>query len=170
MSALERIASVELSLIKRQASKLRLDNFMRELYIIVHPSLREAGVTVDWHVDTNLPDVWADQQSLLQVFLNLFRNAENALIGTENPRLTVCATATSLSVQISVSDNGPGVRYPAQLFQPFRPPQGASSGQSGLGLYLSRAMMVSFHGDLRHEPTPVGAKFVVEMSVVEPDA
>ena len=170
VSALERIASVELSLIKRQASKLRLDNFMRELYIIVHPSLREAGVTVDWHVDTNLPDVWADQQSLLQVFLNLFRNAENALIGTENPRLTVCATATSLSVQISVSDNGPGVRYPEQLFQPFRPPQGASSGQSGLGLYLSRAMMVSFHGDLRHEPTPVGAKFVVEMSVVEPDA
>ena len=168
--ALERIASVELSLIKRQASKVRLDNFLRELYIIVHPSLRDAGVTVDWFVDSHLPDVWADQQSLLQVFLNLVRNAENALAAVETPRLTVCAAAKSLSVQISVSDNGPGVRYPAQLFQPFRPPQGDSAGQSGLGLYLSRAMMLSFHGDLRYEATGNGARFVVEMSAVEPDA
>lgn len=168
--ALERIASVELSLIKRQASKLRLDNFMRELYIIVHPSLREAGIAVDWFVDSNLPDVWADQQSLLQVFLNLVRNAENALVAIENPRLTVCAAAKPLGVQISVSDNGTGVRFPDRLFQPFRPTQGDSSGQSGLGLYLSRAMMVSFHGDLRYEATGSGATFVVEMSAVEPDA
>ncbi len=170
VNALERIASVELSLIKRQASKLRLDNFLRELYIIVHPSLREAGVTLDWVVDANLPDVWADQQSLLQVFLNLVRNAENALSTTENPCVKVCAVATSLSVQISISDNGPGVRYPEQLFQPFRPQQGDGSAQSGLGLYLSRAMMASFHGDLRYEPASSGATFVVEMSIVEPDA
>ena len=169
VGALERIASVELSLIKRQATKLRLDTFLRDLYIIVHPSLREAGVVLEWHVDTNLPDVWADQQSLLQVFLNLVRNAETALAAVPNPRLTVCARATPLSVQISVSDNGPGVRYPDQLFQPFRPPQGDSSGKSGLGLYLSRAMMVSFHGDLRYQSTGDGATFVVEMSAVEPD-
>ena len=169
VGALERIASVELSLIKRQATKLRLDTFLRDLYIIVHPSLREAGVVLQWHVDTNLPDVWADQQSLLQVFLNLVRNAETALAAVPNPRLTVCARATPLSVQISVSDNGPGVRYPDQLFQPFRPPQGDSSGKSGLGLYLSRAMMVSFHGDLRYQSTGDGATFVVEMSAVEPD-
>jgi len=170
VGALERIASVELSLVKRQASKLRLENFLRDLYIIVHPSLREAGVALEWNVESDLPDVWADQQSLLQVFLNLVRNAENALVGVENPRLMVCAAAKPNRVQITVSDNGPGVRYPERLFQPFRPPQGASAGQSGLGLYLSRAMMVSFHGDLRYEETGPGANFVVEMSPVEAEA
>ena len=169
VGALERIASVELSLIKRQATKLRLDTFLRDLYIIVHPSLREAGVVLEWHVDTNLPDVWADPQSLLQVFLNLVRNAETALAAVPNPRLIISTRATPLSVQISVSDNGSGVRYPDQLFQPFRPSQGDGSGQSGLGLYLSRAMMASFHGDLRYQSTGDGATFVVEMSAVEPD-
>jgi C4-dicarboxylate-specific signal transduction histidine kinase len=97
------------------------------------------------------------------VFLNLVRNAESALAGTEFPRLSVKAAVTPDGVQITVADNGPGVRYPEQLFQPFR----TGEGQSGLGLYLSRAMMVSFHGDLRYVTSGQGATFVVEMSAVE---
>jgi two-component system, LuxR family, sensor kinase FixL len=166
VGALERIASVELSLVKRQATKLRLDSFLRELYIIVHPSLREAGVALEWTIAAKLPDVWADHQSLLQVFLNLVRNAESALAGVESPRLSLCACAMRDGVQITVTDNGPGVRRPEQLFQPFRPMQG-DGARSGLGLYLSRAMMLSFHGDLRYVPGDGGAKFVVEMSGVE---
>ena len=166
VGALERIASVELSLVKRQATKLRLESFLRDLFIIVHPSLREGGVELNWQITPDLPDVWADQQSLLQVFLNLFRNAESALAGHEAPRLSVCACARRNGVQITVADNGPGVLHPEQLFQPFRPMQGDGS-KSGLGLYLSRAMMLSFHGDLRFVPTEGGATFVVEMSAVE---
>ena len=78
----------------------------------------------------------------------------------------VCAVAQANEVQITVADNGPGVRYPEQLFEPFRLLPGGSA-QTGLGLYLSRAMMVSLHGDLRFVRTDAGAKFVVEMSAVE---
>ena len=166
VGALERIASVELSLVKRQAKKLRLDSFLRDLYIIVHPSLREAGVALEWEIAYSLPDVWADHQSLLQVFLNLVRNAESALKNAETPRLRVCACSAGDAVEITVADNGPGVRHPEQLFQPFRPVHG-DSARSGLGLYLSRAMMLSFHGDLRYVPGDKGAKFVVELSGVE---
>ena len=109
VGALERIASVELSLVKRQAAKLRLDIFLRDLYIIVNPSLREAGVALEWHVDADLPDVWADQQSLMQVFLNLGSGMpEAALAGVESPRLAVCAGAKPNGVMIMVTDNGPG--------------------------------------------------------------
>jgi C4-dicarboxylate-specific signal transduction histidine kinase len=165
--ALERIASVELSLVKRQAAKLRLESFLRDLYIIIHPSLREAGIALDWRIAPELPDVWADQQSLLQVFLNLVRNAENALAQTEHATLSVCAAASGSGVQITVADNGPGVRHPEQLFQPFRVGDGQSGLGSGLGLYLSRAMMLSFHGDLRYTAGGAGATFLVEMSAVE---
>ena len=163
VGALERIASVEVSLVKRQAAQLRLESFLRDLYIILHPSLREAGIVLEWNVGTGLPDVWADQQSLLQVFLNLVRNAESALRGVENARLVIGAASTPAGVAITVADNGPGVRHPERLFQPFR----AGEGQSGLGLYLSRAMMVSFHGDLRYVGGERGATFLVEMSAVE---
>ncbi len=159
--ALERIASVELSLVKRQASRVSLERFLRELAIIIQPSLREAGIALEWSTDLGLPDVLADHQSLLQVFLNLVRNAETALGPTPDARLCLRVLRTGARVQIVLSDNGPGVRHPEKLFHPFR--AGAGNGGSGLGLYLSRAMMLSFHGDLRFQPGAQGATFLVEM-------
>lgn len=93
VTALERMASLELSLVKRQPTKLRLDAFLRELRSILVPSLQENGIVVEWHVEEGLPEVWADQQSLLQVFLNLVRNAEKALAPVDGARLRLTAVA-----------------------------------------------------------------------------
>ncbi len=166
VAALERIASVELSLIKRQANRVSLDRFLRELAIIVQPSLREAGIALEWRADPGLPDVLADHHSLLQVFLNLVRNAETALAHTPDARLCLRVVSKGARVQIALADNGPGVSHPEKLFRPFRV-GAAGNGGSGLGLYLSRAMMLSFHGDLRFQPGGEGATFLVEMLAAE---
>jgi len=163
VTALERMASTEVALAKREAINLRLDTFLRELYIIVSPSLRENGIVLDWNVDPDLPEVLADPQSLLQVFLNLVRNAEKALAQVPDARVSFSARRKGNAVEILLADNGPGVEDVAQLFRPF----GAAQGKSGLGLYLSRAMMLSFYGDLRHMPSEAGANFVVEVIAVE---
>jgi signal transduction histidine kinase len=165
VTTLERMASLELSLARRQPTKLRLESFLRELKIILTPSLRESGIELGWCVEEALPEVWADQQSLLQVFLNLVRNAERALAPVDQARLELRALHVDGVVQVRVSDNGPGVRDPASLFRPF----GGGSSSSGLGLYLSRAMMLSFHGNLAYQPGTSGATFVVEMIPVEVD-
>lgn len=170
VAALERIASVELSLMRRQAKKLELESFLRELFIIIHPSLREAGIALEWHVSARLPEVVADQHSLLQVFLNLVRNAETALAGVQDARICLRAIRKDGGVQIIFSDNGAGVQHPEELFQPFRNGSGRAHGASGLGLYLSRAMMLSFHGDLRYQPAQQGASFLVEMIAAEVEA
>ncbi len=166
VAALERMASVELSLVKRQASKVQLDAFLRDLYIVIHSSLREAEIKLEWHIQPGLPDVWADQQSLLQVFLNLTRNAETALGGRHGSEVSVSATRHEGGVQITVSDNGPGVGSVEQLFRPFA----SGPGASGLGLYLSRAMMRSFRGDLCYQPGDNGATFVVELAAAGGEA
>ncbi len=155
---------------RRQAKKLELEDFLRELFIIIHPSLREAGIALEWHVGARLPGVLADQHSLLQVFLNLVRNAETALSGAPDAKICLRAMEKDGGVQIIFSDNGAGVRHPEELFQPFRSGSGRPHGASGLGLYLSRAMMLSFHGDLRFEPTQRGATFLVEMIAAEAEA
>jgi signal transduction histidine kinase len=46
------------------------------------------------------------------------------------------------------------------LFQAF---QQAAEG-AGLGLYLSRALVRSFAGELRHEPRAYGCCFAVELA------
>ncbi len=163
VTALERMASLELSLVRRRPTKLKLDAFLRELRIILGPSLREMGIGLEWHIEANLPEVWADQQSLLQVFLNLVRNAEKALIAVDQAKLDIYAACVDGRVQVKLSDNGPGVRDPARLFRPF----GGGPSNSGLGLYLSRAMMLSFQGNLEYQPSALGATFIVEMIPVE---
>jgi two-component system sensor kinase FixL len=165
VTALERMASLELSLVHRQPARVKVDVFLRELRIILTPSLRETNIALAWRIEPGLPEVWADQQSLLQVFLNLVRNAEKALAPIDDARLNIHAVCADGQVRVTLSDNGPGVSDPARLFRPF----GSGPSASGLGLYLSRAMMLSFHGNLRYEPGPSGAAFVVEMIAAEAD-
>ncbi len=163
VTALERMASLELSLVRRQPTRLKLDTFLRELRIILTPSLRETGIALEWHTEANLPEVWADQQSLLQVFLNLVRNAEKALAPVDHAKLDIYAACVDGRVQVKRSDKGPGVSDPASLFRPF----GGGPSAAGLGRYLSRAMMLSFHGNLEYRPSALGATFIVEMIPVE---
>jgi C4-dicarboxylate-specific signal transduction histidine kinase len=111
-------------------------------------------------VEDNLPAVWADRQSLMQVFLNLTKNSERAMEEQERKELTVSARCEGLGVAIRFRDTGGGVAYPDRLFHPFQ--QDAQS--TGLGLYLSRAFMRSFKGDLHYEPETAGSTFVVELS------
>ena len=162
-STLEHMSSVELSRVKRQGTAIHLQPYFRDLYIIVSASLREASICLVWDVWDDLPVVWADQQSLLQVMLNLIRNAETALSATLEAQVRISARRTKAGVEVTVRDNGPGVQQPELLFDPFR----TGYGKGGFGLYLSRAMMLSFQGDLRYEPTDQGASFVIEIVATE---
>ena len=52
---------------------------------------------------------------------------------------------------------GPGVKDTSILFQPFR----ENADGSGLGLYISRTLVRTFGGDLRHVQTDAGCRFDV---------
>ncbi len=158
--ALERIASMELSQAANQLTYIDLHSLLEEVLIVIAPALREQEISLAWHVDAALPPVWADRQSLMQVFLNLVKNSERAMEAGPQRSLTLSTDLAPAKVYIRIEDTGPGVEHPELLFKPFQ--QQASA--TGLGLYLSRALMRSFSGDLRYEPGSAGACFVVELS------
>jgi two-component system sensor kinase FixL len=130
-----------------------------EACIIVEPSFRESAVSMRWEMPDGLPLVEADQQNLLQVFLNLLRNSQRAMEETERKELSVQVSADQEAVTVRFRDTGCGVADPERLFRPFQ--QGAE--EAGLGLYVSRAILRSHDGDLRYEPQPAGSCFVVEL-------
>ena len=158
--ALENIAGMELRNTAGQAASVDLSALLEELRIVVEPSLRERDITLLWRVASSLPPVWADRQSLMQVFLNLTRNSERALENSPNRELAISTQVTEKRVCVRFRDTGCGVAHPERLFRPFQ----QHAQQSGLGLYLSRAFMRSFRGDLRYEPEPDGSSFIVELS------
>jgi signal transduction histidine kinase len=160
--ALERIAAMELRQTGDQATAVHLQSFFNELRIVNGPSFREKEIAVEWNIPADLPAVWADPHSLMQVFLNLIKNSERALIARRDCRVRISAAVAQQRVLIHVSDNGVGIENPELLFRPFQ--QNAKS--SGLGLYLSRALLRSFGGDLRCEPATSGALFVIELAAI----
>ncbi len=160
-ATLERMSSVELSQVKRSATKLNLQLCLEEFRILAQSALREQEIRFEWIVPDDLPTVWADQQSMMQVFLNLLRNSQAALENIADPVLTVKVITTPENLQIHVIDNGPGVASPAELFHPFDKP-GAGGG---FGLYLSKALVNSFRGNLRYQQSSAGATFIIDLQV-----
>lgn len=131
-----------------------------ELRVLIEPSFRDAGMTVAWQIAPGLPLVWADSYGLLQVFLNLARNGQRALENCARQELTIMARAAEDSVVIRFEDTGSGVPAPQQLFRPFQP--GADG--TGLGLYVSRAIVRGFRGELRYEARTAGSCFAVVLA------
>jgi signal transduction histidine kinase len=74
-------------------------------------------------------------------------------------RLRIAAREEEGTVVIRFEDTGTGVASPENLFRPFQ--RGAES--SGLGLYVSRAIMRSFGGELSYEPGSEGCCFAVTL-------
>lgn len=164
IQGLEKIASSGLRMASdRLAAVADLGTVLDEARIVIEPTLREAGVTVFWELSAGLPLVQADHHGLLQVFVNLARNSQRALETCQRREVRISAELESDLVVVRFRDTGPGVAFPEELFQPFQ--KGADS--SGIGLYISRAILRSHGGGLRYEPQASGSCFAVELWPVE---
>lgn len=161
--ALEHIAAIDLRQYTEQTSETDPNSVLDDLRIIVTPALREAGIEGGWDIPPELPSVWADRQSLMQVFLNLTSNSIRALADRDNKMLSITARVGNRCVMVEFTDNAGGIPNPDQLFHPFQ----QEAETTGLGLFLSRAFMRASRGELRYKPLPGGACFVVEMPTVE---
>jgi signal transduction histidine kinase len=166
VETLGKIASMDLkqSAGDGELGAIDLPEMMNDLRIVLEPYCREAGIDIQWEVPAGLPPVWADRHTLLQVLLNLTKNSERALRDAAEKRLEIRVTPGQAAVLIRVTDTGPGIAAADKLFQPFQ--KGADS--TGLGLYLSRAFLRSFRGDLRHDPAVPGCSFVLELAAAGP--
>jgi two-component system sensor kinase FixL len=160
IQALERIAALELRQSASQAARVDLASVLEELRIVIEPALREEDIGVTFDIEAGLPQVWADRQSLMQVFLNLTKNSQRAMLDQAVRALRISARSEGPRIVVRVQDTGGGVAHPERLFRPFQP----GAQDTGLGVYLSRALMRSFRGELRYEPEVGGATFVVELS------
>jgi signal transduction histidine kinase len=166
LEGLMRIAGLELRESNPEAEYIDVAGVLEELRIVIESEFRESGIAVDWQIAESLPSAWAARQELLQAFLNITKNSQRAMAKWPERKLIVRALPENGSVVIRFIDSGPGVAAPERLFRPFQP--GAEA--NGLGLYLSRAFVRSFRGDIHYHSQPRGACFAVVLSTAgEPD-
>lgn len=159
ISGLSHVASFEL---RNRSGKapipvVSLQSVFDQLRVVIEADWSEDDGEIEWNVPVEDVLVYADPHGLLQVFLNLTQNSLRAVTESSVKKLTVTVTLSEADACVEISDTGPGVSDPADLFHPFRP--GADG--SGLGLYISRALTRSFGGELHYVPTQRGCRFDV---------
>jgi two-component system sensor kinase FixL len=158
VDSLEKLAYTELQPgSERSFNSASLRATLDQLRIVIEGSFRERHITIQWRLPEHLPIVRADAHALMQVFLNLATNASRALEESGRKELTVAVNIEDGRATVRFHNSGPPVANPETLFKPL---QSATPG-TGLGLYVARAIVRSFGGDLFHEPVESGCCFAV---------
>jgi two-component system nitrogen regulation sensor histidine kinase GlnL len=136
------------------------------------------GITIVEDYDPSLPPVYGNRDQLIQVFLNLVKNAAEALERTQKPeirlstafrpgiRISVAGVAEriSLPLEIVIEDNGPGVSPDTLpfLFDPFVT---TKTNGSGLGLALVAKIVGDHGGVIDCESRPGRTRFRILLPV-----
>ena len=114
------------------------------------------------HVSTKGQElaVYADEEQLSQVFVNLLKNAFQA--SSKDKHLNIHWFTIGNVLHISIEDNGQGIANTDNLFVPFytTKPNG-----SGIGLVLSRQIMFNHSGNLTLANKDVGQGAVATLSL-----
>jgi signal transduction histidine kinase len=108
--------------------------------------------------------VSADREQLFRVFMNLGRNAMEALSGRSDAVIAITAATLGESVVIEFADNGPGIPEDAHetLFRPFAGT--TKSSGTGLGLAIAKDLLEGHGGSLTlHRSDATGTTFRMDL-------
>jgi PAS domain S-box-containing protein len=121
-------------------------------------SLRKNNITVDFVRESGLPFVQCDPHQLMQVFLNLVLNAEQAIReARDRGTLRIRMGNNGASVWVSFLDDGPGIQPDIlpSIFDPFYTTKRPGRG-TGLGLSICKSVMKEHNGAIDAANAPGG--------------
>ena len=131
-------------------------------------SLRKNSITVDFLKESGVPYALGDPHQLMQVFLNLILNAEQAIReGRDKGTLRIRLGKGENSVSVSFHDDGPGIPKEnlTSIFDPFYTTKRPGRG-TGLGLSICKSVMKEHNGSVEAANAPDGgAVFTVTLPV-----
>jgi two-component system nitrogen regulation sensor histidine kinase GlnL len=129
--------------------------------------------------DPSLPEFTGDRSQLVQVILNILRNAVQAAEGGEachivlrtrsQRQFTIGGTRHRLVCRVDINDNGPGI--PDDLMHAIFVPMvtGRADG-TGLGLSIAQSVINSHNGLLECKSEPGDTRFTIYLPMDKEDA
>jgi len=143
-------------------SKVNLGEIVERTLNLHAYSLRKNNITVDFLREPGLPYVEADPHQLMQVFLNLVLNAEQAIReARDRGTLRIRLVSNGEAVSAIFQDDGPGI--PADIlpsiFDPFYTTKRPGRG-TGLGLSICKSVLKEHNGTVEAANAPGGGAVV----------
>ena len=129
-----------------------VNNILDENFSIIGKSLENHNIDVIKLYNSNTA-ILIHSRELLQVFINILKNAKEALLEhkTDNPTITVKTNENDENVIISICDNGKGIDEDviSKIYDPYFSTKDEKVG-TGLGLYMSKTIIEKhLHGRIK---------------------
>jgi PAS domain S-box-containing protein len=149
-------------------SQVNLNELVQRTVQMQAYPLRKSNITVDFLPEPNIPAIIADPNQLMQVFLNLLLNAEQAIRESrEKGTIRVRMGRKPDSVWIVFQDDGPGIAAEnlTHIFDPFFTTKRPGRG-TGLGLSICKTVLREHGGNIEAASAPDGgAVFTITLPV-----
>jgi signal transduction histidine kinase/CheY-like chemotaxis protein len=165
------IARIETGKVRLSIEPVPVREAILESWSLMRGMAAERSVTSGIHfADGPEPVVWADDQRLRQVLLNLFSNAIK--YNREGGKITVsCSEIDGRTLRVEVRDTGEGIQASQleRLFVPFERLDAARRGVqgTGLGLALSKGLVEAMSGSFSARSVEgEGSTFSFELPLV----
>jgi signal transduction histidine kinase len=131
-----------------QQAAVHVDDLLRASLAMLKNLVQESGVTVRMVLPETLPAVKGDPKQLEIVFINLIKNAIEAMDGDSAPTLSLSATEQPNHVIISVKDTGTGIaeKDRPHVFEPHYSTKGRKG--TGMGLFLAHQIVKAHEGTI----------------------
>ncbi len=144
-----------------------IDSILRDAHESLNEFYKERGITFILNTEDVRGTVNVDQNALYRCFLNLYTNAADALIDTQDGLIQVTAAHEShTNLRITVCDNGSGIPESIRelVFDPFFSTKGSQG--TGLGLAVTKKIILEHGGDIHIESNPTGGTcFVIRLPI-----
>jgi len=148
-------------------SALNIHEVLERVRSVVLAELPE-GLVIQRDYDLSLPELHGDKEQLIQVVLNIVRNAAQAMHGKGQivmrtritRQVTLMKKLHRLAVMVQITDNGPGIpgHLRDKIFYPLV--SGRADGH-GLGLTLAQDFVSQHQGSIEFESEPGRTCFTV---------
>lgn len=149
-------------------TRFDLHRALEEILLLQRNLLRKKKIQVVKDFDRRILSVFAVEDQIRQVFINLILNAHDVMTAQGGGVLTL-TTSLEAEVWVTVGDNGPGIKPENidRIFEPFFTTKSAVEG-TGLGLPVSYGIIKAHGGAIEVESTPGRTVFSVRLPVETP--
>jgi signal transduction histidine kinase len=157
-----------LSFSKPEEEKRRpvnINELLEGILMFMEKQMREANVQVETRFDGEIPEIKASTNQMRQVFLNMFKNAKEAM--PRGGTLTVRTTKTDSTVLIHIQDTGVGIpeEIRNKIFEAFFTTKQKVKGV-GLGLSVCYGIIKDHGGDIMVKSEEgKGATFTISLPI-----
>jgi two-component system sensor kinase FixL len=152
---------------RAERAPVNINALVTELQELLQTDAVVHDVLLTLELAPDMPEVLADSGQIQQIILNLVRNSLDALAASNagDGRIVIRTVAMDREVQLTVTDNGPGVSADAmqRIFDPFF---STKENGTGLGLAITHTIARAHGGSVGYRPNvPNGACFYVLLPV-----